>query len=105
MRSTIFLLVLAAALCLAPAALADEAPALSAPDAESQAPAALSEGDLCEAPIASPGDVALMGSSPWDPPDYILCSCQFCRTHPQTVCRISPTGYSIVCKDYYNLNC
>jgi hypothetical protein len=32
--------------------------------------------------------------------DYILCSCNYCRTHPNVVCRISPTGYSILCSDY-----
>jgi len=32
--------------------------------------------------------------------DYILCSCNYCRTHPDVVCQISPSGYSILCSDY-----
>jgi hypothetical protein len=32
--------------------------------------------------------------------DFILCSCDYCRHHPDVICRISPTGFSIVCSDY-----
>lgn len=39
------------------------------------------------------------------PPDFILCSCRYCYVHPQDVCRISPSGFSIVCEDYFHLNC
>jgi hypothetical protein len=39
------------------------------------------------------------------PPDFILCSCDLCKDHPDVVCRISPSGYSIVCADYYRLHC
>jgi len=37
--------------------------------------------------------------------DFILCSCTYCRHHPDVICRISPTGFSIVCSDYSQLNC
>jgi hypothetical protein len=38
-------------------------------------------------------------------PDFILCSCDYCRHHPNVICRISPTGFSIVCSDYSQTNC
>ncbi|MEA2694990.1 MAG: hypothetical protein QOJ16_4377 [Acidobacteriota bacterium] len=38
-------------------------------------------------------------------PDFILCSCDYCRHHPDAICRISPTGFSIVCSNYSQTNC
>lgn len=35
---------------------------------------------------------------------YVLCSCQLC-SQSDVVCRISPSGYSILCSDYYRLHC
>jgi hypothetical protein len=38
--------------------------------------------------------------------DFILCSCNFCRTNPNVECQISPSGYTILCSDYSRLhNC
>ena len=35
---------------------------------------------------------------------FILCSCQLCA-HSDVICRISPTGFSIRCADYYAMYC
>ncbi|HEV7516560.1 MAG TPA: hypothetical protein VGR07_09700 [Thermoanaerobaculia bacterium] len=37
--------------------------------------------------------------------DFILCSCDYCKHHPDVICRVSPTGFSIVCSNYSQLNC
>jgi hypothetical protein len=34
----------------------------------------------------------------------LLCSCQLCA-HSDVICRISPTGFSIRCADYYAMYC
>jgi hypothetical protein len=39
------------------------------------------------------------------PSDFILCSCDYCQHHPNAICRISPTGFSIVCSNYSQTNC
>ena len=39
------------------------------------------------------------------PVDYILCSCRFCAANPDVDCQVSPTGYSILCSDWYRLHC
>ena len=39
-----------------------------------------------------------------DPGGFIICSCQLCA-HSDVICRISPTGFSIVCSDYYATHC
>jgi hypothetical protein len=39
------------------------------------------------------------------PADFILCSCSYCRKHPDVVCQISPSGFSILCSDYYASRC
>lgn len=56
-----------------------------------------------ETAIAAP-DSGLFLSTPSDP-DFILCSCKFCKTHQDVICRISPTGFSILCSDYYASRC
>jgi hypothetical protein len=38
------------------------------------------------------------------PADFILCSCDYCKHHPNAICRISPTGFSIVCSNYSQQN-
>ncbi len=38
-------------------------------------------------------------------PDFILCSCKLCRSYPDVDCQISPTGFSILCADYYAWRC
>jgi hypothetical protein len=39
------------------------------------------------------------------PVDYILCSCSFCKSNPDVDCQVSPSGYSILCSDWYRLRC
>jgi hypothetical protein len=34
----------------------------------------------------------------------LICSCQLCA-HADVICRISPTGFSIHCSDYYATYC
>ena len=55
------------------------------------------------AAIAAP-DSGLFLSTPGST-DFIICSCSLCKTHPNVVCRISPTGFSILCSDYYASRC
>lgn len=64
-------------------------------------PAATIADDVCaEAqPAAAPPAEAISLQ------DFILCSCELCKAHPRVICRISPTGFSIVCADYYALSC
>jgi hypothetical protein len=33
-----------------------------------------------------------------------ICSCELCSTSDE-ICRISPTGFSIACADYYATHC
>jgi hypothetical protein len=35
---------------------------------------------------------------------YVICSCELC-SRSDVVCRISPSGYSIPCADYYQAHC
>lgn len=37
--------------------------------------------------------------------DYILCSCSFCAANPAVECQVSPSGFSILCSDWYNWRC
>jgi hypothetical protein len=39
------------------------------------------------------------------PPGYIQCTCKFCKEHQDVVCQISPSGYSILCEDWYQTHC
>ena len=39
------------------------------------------------------------------PDDFILCSCKLCKENPEVVCQISPSGYSILCADWYRIHC
>jgi hypothetical protein len=39
------------------------------------------------------------------PVDYVLCSCKLCAEQPYIDCQISPSGYSILCSDWYRMNC
>jgi hypothetical protein len=62
--------------------------------------------NLCAAPAAS---TAIGTPAPslkiFPPPDYIQCGCKLCEEKPDVICQISPSGYSIVCSDWYRLNC
>jgi hypothetical protein len=35
---------------------------------------------------------------------FILCSCQLCA-HSDVICRISPSGFSTTCANYYQTYC
>ena len=35
---------------------------------------------------------------------YVICSCQLC-SQSDVICRISPSGFSIPCADYYQTHC
>jgi len=35
---------------------------------------------------------------------FVICSCQLC-SQSDVVCRISPSGFSIACADYYATHC
>jgi hypothetical protein len=35
---------------------------------------------------------------------FVICSCQLC-SQSDVVCRISPSGFSIACADYYKTHC
>ena len=37
--------------------------------------------------------------------DFILCTCSLCKRSPDTICQISPSGYSILCSDWYATHC
>jgi hypothetical protein len=39
------------------------------------------------------------------PVDYVLCSCSLCKAQPDIDCQISPSGYSIMCSDWYRMHC
>jgi hypothetical protein len=36
---------------------------------------------------------------------FILCTCKFCDENPEVICQISPTGYSIRCRDWFGSHC
>jgi hypothetical protein len=45
------------------------------------------------------------GSLKADPSSgFVLCSCELC-SRSDVICRISPSGYSIPCADYYAMHC
>lgn len=92
LRSSLFLLVVTALLLSVPPVLAD-----------TPAAAPWLEADLCTdpgpAPVASfEGELLLAG-------DFILCTCNYCKNHPDVICQISPSGFSILCSDYYQSRC
>jgi len=62
-----------------------------------------SQAGQCSAPKPSLAVSALDLAKPAD--DFILCSCNYCKHHPDDICRISPTGFSIVCSNYSQQNC
>jgi hypothetical protein len=70
------------------------------------APVSAGTADQCQAPVST---VAAGTPAPtfmiFPPPDYIQCTCSFCKTHPDVDCQISPSGYSIMCSDWYRTHC
>jgi hypothetical protein len=68
------------------------------------APAAVPGLDLnqCTAPLQAGTPTASLASIIF--PNYVICSCELC-SRTDVDCRISPSGYSIACADYYQLNC
>jgi len=94
LRTSLFLLALVALAVSAAPAFAGTAPVAS--------PAA----NLCPAPALSP---ATGTPAPvlkiFPPPGYVHCDCKLCEEKPDIDCQISPSGYSILCSDWYRLNC
>jgi hypothetical protein len=70
------------------------------------APVSAGTADQCTAPVSAVTTATPAPTFMIIPPaDYILCSCSYCRNHPDDVCRISPSGYSIVCSDWSATHC
>jgi hypothetical protein len=70
-------------------------------------PASAAPAGQCNAPVSA---VATGVPAPtfmiFPPPgDYIICSCDFCKRNPDVECRISPSGYSIMCSDWSLTHC
>ena len=59
------------------------------------------DANLCKAPVAPAASL----KSIIIPPDFILCTCDYCKVHQDVICQISPSGYSIVCEDWYRTHC
>lgn len=38
-------------------------------------------------------------------PGFILCTCQLCVAHPDVICQVSPSGFSIHCYDWAAQHC
>ena len=94
LRATLFLLALA---LLALPAFAGSAPTV---------PVASPVASLCPAPALSSALGTPAPSFRIIPPaDYILCSCTFCKSNPDVDCQVSPSGYSILCSDWYRMHC
>jgi hypothetical protein len=47
---------------------------------------------------------ASLKSAAADGGGFVICSCQLC-SQSDVVCRISPSGFSIACADYYKTHC
>jgi hypothetical protein len=105
LRSSLLLLAITGLLLSAAPVAADTA----APGLPSQliAPAAVPslDGSQCTAPGQSPAVGTGESLAPVPASDFILCSCRYCKNHPDVICQISPTGFSILCSDYYSSRC
>lgn len=105
LRSSLLLLAITALLLSATPVAADTV----APGLPSQlaAPAAVPSVDApqCTAPGQSPAFGTGESLAPVPASDFILCTCKFCKNHPDVICQISPTGFSILCSDYYSSRC
>lgn len=66
-------------------------------------PATWLDADLCAESLAPPAAALDLAAQPNG--DFILCTCTFCKYHPDTDCQISPKGYSILCADWYRRHC
>jgi hypothetical protein len=83
------------------------------------APAFAATGDSGQAQIAAPAAVPALDANLCKdpntpaaslksiivPPDFILCTCKFCKENPDVICQISPSGYSILCYNYSQTHC
>jgi hypothetical protein len=91
-------------LLLALAALLLAAAPVSAATCEPSQPSRVA-APVCTEPAAS-GPAAGLAAIIVPPPDFILCTCDFCKANPDVECQISPSGYTILCADYSRLhNC
>jgi len=105
LRSSLFLLAVAVLLISTVPLFAGSEevapPAQTAVDSAAQAtPEA---ADVAEIAVIPESEAPLTLAAP--PIDFVLCSCKLCGAYPEQVCRISPSGYSILCSDWYRLHC
>lgn len=103
LRSLLSLLALAALLVSGTPAFAGETGAGASAAVATPALA----GELCEEPALPEALLTPAGEELAPPvdPDFILCTCKFCKDYPDVICQISPSGFSILCADYYNWRC
>jgi len=85
--------------------LAAAVPALAAPAVTTPMPALDLAGASCPAatPAAAPALDKLFKAI--IPPDFILCTCKTCTRHPDVICQVSPSGFSILCSDWAAQHC
>jgi len=103
-RKLLFLLAIAVILVSgtpASAATGDPAPQVAAPAAGSalEAGLCLDPGPAGSTQVPSPN----FASPPID--DFVLCTCTLCVPNPDEYCQISPSGYTIQCKDWAKTHC
>jgi len=97
-RSSLFLLAIAA--------LFISGLPVAAGTADSGLPLRL-DANQCTNPVPSPAVGTPVPSREVSPPfdDFILCTCKFCDDHRDVDCQISPSGYTILCEDYFRTHC
>ena len=87
--------------------LAAAVPALAATPAPAPALPALDlSGAAC--PAATPAltpSVDKVFRATITPPNFILCTCKTCTQHPDVICQVSPSGFSIVCSNWASTHC
>jgi hypothetical protein len=102
LRSSLFLLAITA-LLLSGAPVSANPPGLPSGITAPAASPGL-DADLCTNPLAGGAPDASLAAQ-IDPPDFILCTCKFCRQYPAVDCQISPLGFTILCEDYVRSRC
>ena len=103
-RKLLFLLAIVAILISGmpiSAATGDPAPLVAAPAAGSTL-----EPGLCPDPGPA-GSTQVPSPRFMIPPidDFVLCTCALCVPNPEEYCQISPSGYTIRCKDWAKTHC
>lgn len=89
--------------------LALAVPTLAEPEAGNPVPAPALQltAPSCEvsSPLPEPATAKLFAAAIQPPIDFILCTCKRCKAEPETICQISPSGYSIRCEDWAETHC